>query len=153
MPQGAIPGPLFFLLYVDVMTNYCNRITEIVRYADDTLIFVADENPSTASEAIETQTERLCSYFEKYKLQLNALKTEFVIFGKYPNPRNLKMSIKVGKETIHASKSWKYLGKIMDCGMSFQSQINSTLRIMATSVRTLPPNEKKLSLNNAKCTF
>ena len=47
------------------MTNNCYPTTENVQYADDTLIFEAYKNPSTAGEAIETQIECLCSYFEK----------------------------------------------------------------------------------------
>ena len=90
------------------MTNYCNPNTEIIQYADDKLIFPADKNPSTASTEKETQIERPSSYLEKNKLQLNALKTESVIFSKHANPGNLKISIKV-EETIHASKFMKYL--------------------------------------------
>ena len=53
VPQGTIPRPFSFLLYVKDMTKKCYLSTEIIQHADDTLIFVADKNPSTASEAIE----------------------------------------------------------------------------------------------------
>ena len=48
-------------------------------------------------------------------------------------PQKLGKPIKV--EAIHATKSMKHLGKIMDCDMSFQSQ-TKTFRNMATSIRT-----------------
>ena len=65
VPQWTILGPLFFLLYVNKMTNYCNPNSEMIQYDDDTLIFSADKNPFTSNEAIKKQIERLCSYFEK----------------------------------------------------------------------------------------
>ena len=119
------------------MTNNCNPSTEKIQKADSILIVEADKNSSTASEAIETQIERLCSFFKENKMQLNALKTESVIFSKHTYRGNFKTPIKVGKETIHSSKSMKYLGISMDCDMRFQSEIKLSLRNMATSTRTL----------------
>ena len=117
------------------MTNNCNSNTEVIQYADDTLIFAADKNPAIASGAIATQIERLRSYFEKNNLQLNVLKTEFVIFSKHANPGNFILSINID-ETIHASKSMKDLGISMDFDMSIQSRIKTTFRKKATSIRT-----------------
>ena len=126
------------------MTNYGTPNTEIIQYANNTLIFAADKNPSTATEVIETQIERLCSYFEQNKLQLNALKTEFVILSKHASPGNLKLSINLGEKTIHASKYMKWLRKSMDCDMSFQLQIKTTLRNMVLSIPTLHQIRKSL---------
>ena len=76
------------------MTEYCNPNTEIIQHAEDSLIFTADENLSTASEAIETYTEPPCSYFKKNNLQLNSLKTRFVKFSKHANPETWKYQLK-----------------------------------------------------------
>ena len=45
------------------MTNYGNPNNQETQYAQERQIFPADKNPFTSSEAIETQTERLCCYF------------------------------------------------------------------------------------------
>ena len=79
----------------------------------------------------------ICAFISKKNLQLNVLKTEFLILSEHANFRNFKMSIKVGGKTIHASKSMKDLGISMDFDMSFQLQINATLRNLANSFRTL----------------
>ena len=132
VPQRTIFGSLYFFLYDN---NFYNPNTETIQYADETLIFAADKNLSTASEVIETQIERLYSYFGEKNMQLKALKTEFVLFSKHANLGNLKMPIKVEEETIHANKSINYLGKNIDCAKSFQSQIKTMVSKMATSIR------------------
>ena len=134
---------LLFLLYVNDTIKFYNPNTEILQYAEDTLIFAADNIPSTTREIIETQIERLCNV-GKNKLQLIALKAEFVLFSKHANPGNLKMSIKVGEERIYASKSMEYLRKSMECDMSSQSQNKTMLKNVAISMRTLHQIRKNL---------
>ena len=65
VPHGKIPQPLFFVLYVHDITNYCTSNTEICQYADDTLISASDRYRSTGSEAAQTQIQCLCSYIER----------------------------------------------------------------------------------------
>ena len=144
VPPRTILGPFLFLLYVKDMTNYCNLNTEIFQYAVDRLIFTGDKNHSNAKEATETQIERLYSFLQKNELQLNALKTKFLKFSKDGNPGNLKMSIKVGEDTIQAGTSMKYMGIGLDCDLSFQSQIKTTISNMAPSFRTLHQIKKCL---------
>ena len=144
VPQGKKPELLLILLYVIDMTKNYMPNNEIIQCTDDTLIFASVENPSTASETIEAQIEHLCSFFRKMKLQLNTLRTEFVVISRHAHPGSSKMSIKVGEEMIHANKSFKYLGISMDCDISFQLQNKKTLRNMATFIRTLHQIRKSL---------
>jgi len=44
MPQGAILGPLFFLIYINDLLTLINKDNNIVLYADDTGIVITDTN-------------------------------------------------------------------------------------------------------------
>jgi hypothetical protein len=50
VPQGTILGPLLFLLYVSDLPDYIK--CSYVQFADDTLIFCANESATTASQEL-----------------------------------------------------------------------------------------------------
>ena len=76
MPQGSVLGPLFFLLYVNVMVKASS-----VLFADDTNIFAQDKDPKNLFKRVNSGLNDLSRWFRCNKLTLNLKKTEYISLG------------------------------------------------------------------------
>ena len=64
IPQGSALGPCLFLLFVNnLVCAIKNSIINI--YADDTLIYVNDENVITASRKLQEDINNVAQWFHK----------------------------------------------------------------------------------------
>ena len=107
VPQGCILGPLLFLIYVNDLPS-CQLASEIILYADDTVIYYS------STDMLNSDLATISNWFSSNLLTLNICKCNFVIFG---NSRRLKLvndvSLKVNSTAIDRSDSFKYLGVVI----------------------------------------
>ena len=82
VPQGTVLGPLLFLIYVNDMIDYLPKDTQIVQYADDTMVFSSNKCLKVPNGKVENAVNILFKYFECNRLKLNCDKTELIIFCK-----------------------------------------------------------------------
>ena len=81
VPQGTILGPLLFNIYVNSMHLHVTEPVKIVQYANDTFLFTANEDIEVGINQLERVIENLLVFFQNHQLNLNATKTEFIIFS------------------------------------------------------------------------
>ena len=80
VPLGSILGSLLILLYIDDMSN-CFKLSYFILFADDTTIFLSDNNLNNLIEIVNNELIHLCNWFRANKLSLNVSKTNFITFG------------------------------------------------------------------------
>ena len=138
VPQGTIMGPLLFNIYVDFMRSSVQRPTQLVQYADDTFLYSASGNLEQSIKYLETNIKNVTLFFERHRLNINADKTEFMIFcKKSQNHIADHRQFKVKNKFIEQSKSAKNLGVYLDQNLTYQMEIQNILRKLATGIKVL----------------
>ena len=120
-------GPLLFNIHINYLRDQIVKNCEVVQYADDTLLLASAPIQQECKTIIEKNVILLTKYFTSLKLQLNPLKTEFILFSRNRNFSKSE-STKIGNKNITESKRVKYLGVHIDKNLSFQDEVKHLLR-------------------------
>ena len=82
VPQGTVLGPLLLIIYVNDMQQMIGETSELVQYADDTMIYTSHGNIEEAISLLENEIDKLIHFCQCHRLTVNAIKAEFIIFCK-----------------------------------------------------------------------
>ena len=93
VPQGTILGPFLFNLYINDLNKHIPGNTEIIQYADDTIILTYNADLKLATYTLEQSLRNKFKYYGKHCLMLNHSKTEFVTFSKKSKLEETKKTI------------------------------------------------------------
>lgn len=123
VPQGSILGPLLFLIYINDIGN-CLEFCQIRMFADDTLIFVAEDNIDEAIVKINTDLDSLYHKICMNKLKLNIRKTKVLIIDNKNSLNKYESNIKINNVNLDIVDHVKYLGVIIDENLSFKNHLS-----------------------------
>lgn len=107
VPQGSILGPTLFLLYINDIADIGVK-QDIVMYADDTSVFFTAKDINSLEAMANAYLEELTIWLYQNKLQLNANKTQYILFAP-PNKRDAgDLVINYGCTQITRTKEQKF---------------------------------------------
>ena len=89
VPQGSILGPLLFLIYLNGF--YLASKLENVMFADDTNLFLSDENISELFQQMNKELKSVSTWFKANKLSINFDKTKWTILSCLQNFQNYSL--------------------------------------------------------------
>ncbi|GBO18286.1 putative RNA-directed DNA polymerase from transposon BS [Araneus ventricosus] len=104
IPQGGKIFQVFYSLYVNDIPKTHKTLLGI--YADDTAILAKNKNHKYTAAALNQHLAKMDDWFLKWKIALNANKTEAVYFAKFR--RKHKQIVKIKNQTITWSQQAKY---------------------------------------------
>ena len=104
-------GPILFILYINDICNV-SKILKFVLFADDTNILYSDANANNLNIVVNSELDKLNTWFIINKLSLNVSKTNYILFGN----RNVHsdLDIKIHNEKITRVSETKFLGVWID---------------------------------------
>ena len=127
VPQGSILGPLFFLIYINDLTDglKCN----VKLFADDTSIFTVVHDPHTAALDMNHDLNLIKLWAHSWRMSFN------------PDPTKQAVEVTFSKKRIQTNhppiffngapvmrvQEQKHLGVILDSKLSFASHIQSVI--------------------------
>lgn len=142
VPQGSVLSPLLYSLYISDIPKL--PTTKLALYADDTIIYNHSFYAQSAKQRLAHYLTLLLPYYNKWKLKVNATKTELVVFTKkYTNHRIINPLILNGTP-IHQQKTAKYLGIVLDERLYFKNHVSHAIQ------RTFAAQQKLYPLINPK---
>ena len=137
VPQGSILGSLFFLVYINDLTE--NLKCNVKLFADDTSLFTVVQNPNTAANDMNHDLELIKQWAHQWRMSFNPdpqKQAVEIIFSRKRNkidhPVILFNDTPVKKVDEH-----KHLGLFLDSKLSFSAYIKAAISKSRKSIGLL----------------
>lgn len=153
VPQGSILGPLLFLIFFNDFDNVLLKAS-VIKFADDTVIYFSSESFLVLENVLNEELLAVETYLRENDLviNLNKGKTEWMIFGtsKMLKSAEGKISLSCNFVEINETKSYKYLGSIIDPKLSLNNNFDSTYKKASGRLRLLTRLRSEVDDTTAK---
>ena len=124
VPQGSLLGPILFTLYIKKLEYIAAEFgLSIQVYADDTQLYISfsHEDTSDVISVVEACLQKIEEWMKENYLQLNAAKTQIMLFDHKCDIKDLTLN--VGGNDITPSPLAKTLGVRLDDQLNMKTMI------------------------------
>jgi hypothetical protein len=146
-PQGSCLGPILWLLVMEEWFQEVDRLVapenvtvEIQAFADDQLITITGPSMRGLEEAWEAVWAACQRWAATHKLEYAPEKTTAVFAPSWRRGKKMAKRgprLKIGGTTIRTEESMKYLGVIIDRGLSWREHARHAARNIMTSAQKI----------------
>ena len=137
LPQGSVLAPLLFLFYIDNLAELLPDCNVNAMFADDVSILASSRDMTTAQEAVQASIDIVVDWSKRWKLTLNAGKSESAFFSTWTNDAKWRPSLHVDGKPIPFSEAPRFLGVQLDRQLTFNQHIDTVTRVATSKLRLL----------------
>ena len=156
VPQGSILGPLLFIIFFNDLLDIIVH-SEIIQYADDTVIFFGDKCTKTIENALNVDLQSVAKYCEENELILNlkAGKTEVMLLG---TAKRIKLygenlTIIYNNSKINCVSQYVYLGNLIDQHLNLSSNFDRSYKKASGRLRLLQSVRRYLTTRASEIVY
>lgn len=156
VPQGSIIGPLLFLIFFNDITDTIVN-SRIIKYADDTVIYIADRDIEEINRKLSEDMEFINKWLDENDLilNLNKGKTESLLFGTAQRIKRTDgtLNIKYKHSTVHTTNEYKYLGILIDASLNLNSHFDKCFKRASDRLHLLRKLRSHLDEKSSKAIY
>ena len=123
LPQGAVSSPALFLLYANEWLGLQKEGVEYGGFADDLALWTTGRRMGEVRARMQAALEGVDEWAKRNKITLNPSKCECCVFARSAGERAMRMGLKVAGREIETRGELKYLGVVVDQGLTFARQV------------------------------
>ena len=142
VPQGTVLGPLFFLIYINDISQGLTKGTKIKLFADDSLLYRTIRTPRDA-EILQKDLDTLQLWESKWKMEFHPGKCQLLKITNKLKP--ITPQYFIHGTPISETPSAKYLGVVIDSKLNWKEQYknigkkcNNTLAFLRRNLSSCP---------------
>ena len=133
VPQGSILGPTLFLIFFNDFSEILMHC-DVIQFADDTVILVSAKDVQSIESMLNIDLKNMSKFFTENELIINleAVKTECMLLGTSRKLSTVcnQLQLFYNFTPIHVTKSYKYLGTIVNPNLNLGEQFDKTYKKM-----------------------
>ena len=149
VPQGSVLGPLFYIIYANDLSRIVNNC-EIALYADDTVLFTADEFFGISVRKLQADLDALNVWCYENGIMANTDKTKVMVFGSQAVQRKIpQFEVQLDGTPLQKVSMYKYLGVTLDAGLTFNHQVGKTICSVTAKLKQFQRMRNFLNTNAA----
>ena len=145
VPQGSILGPLFFLIYINDLSD--DLTPNPKWFADDTFLFSVVQNINSTTTGLNSDLSKISDWAFQWKMNFNPdpnKQAQEVIFSRKIN-KIIYPPLLFNQNLVKSSSSQKHLGMVLDTKLDInlhiknvQSKVNKTIGLLRKLQDILP---------------
>ena len=132
VPPGSILGPMLLNIFMNDLI-YAVKDYRLIRYADDTKINLAHQNPQIVEEGINRELDNTMQWFQQNGMLANPDKYQALVLGN----TEYEVNFKCADVSIPVSKEINLLGITIDNKLKFEAHVASVCRKVGGHVNAL----------------
>lgn len=138
VPQGSVLSPTLFNIFTSDIPDVNGEY--LAQFADDQAIAVTSHKTSAIKNKLQKISNRLTRYFKRWRISVNAQKSELVLFtNKRAARHNPRGPVMVDGSPVHWQSSLKYLGLRLDRKMTYKDHVTMVCEKLGRVIRALYP--------------